>query len=164
LRSIADRARAALAASSDERAPGLSDALERYGKVAERLASLPRTFIHGEFYPSNVLVETTAGAPIMRPVDWEMAAVGPGLIDLAALAGGWEDDERDRLLAAYREGLGEGGCDPGPEPGLAADLDRCRLHLALQWIGWSREWRPPPEHRQDWVGEAEALMTELVPA
>ena len=100
----------------------------------------------------------------MRPVDWEMAAVGPGLVDLAALAGGWDEAERARLLGAYREGLAEGGVELDPEPVQAADLDRCRLHLAIQWIGWSAEWRPPPEHRQDWLGEAEALIEGLAAA
>ena len=37
---------------------------------------------------------------------------------------------------------------------LSADLARCRLHLALQWLGWSPDWRPPPEHAHDWLGEA----------
>lgn len=111
--------------------------VDRYEPVVARLLSLPRTLIHGEFYPSNVLI---AGDRI-APVDWETAAVGPGLIDLAALVTGWEGDERSAIATAY------GTVD---ESALAA----CRLHLALQWLGWSTAWEPPPEHAYDWEAEA----------
>ena len=39
-----------------------------------------------------------------------------------------------------------------------ADEDRplmqCRLHIAIQWLGWARSWNPPAEHVQDWLQEA----------
>jgi Ser/Thr protein kinase RdoA (MazF antagonist) len=156
-----DRARAALSRSADGRAPQLAGALERYDEVIEALGSLPRAFIHGELYPSNVLVVRRAGAVDVRPVDWEMAGTGPGLIDLAALAGGYEAAERRSLAAAYGEGLAVSGAAVPAEPqtGLAA----CRLHLAIQWLGWSDGWRPPAEHSHDWLGEALALVEELAP-
>jgi Ser/Thr protein kinase RdoA (MazF antagonist) len=156
-----ERALSALSRSEDERAGALRRALGTYDEVIETLTDLPRTFLHGEFYPSNVLVVAESPPVQVYPVDWEMAAVGPGIIDLAALVGGWEQDERRRLVAAYEEAYaagGEGGITSG-EP--AVDLSRCRLHLALQWLGWSPEWRPPPEHAHDWVGEALALTEEL---
>ena len=28
------------------------------------------------------------------------------------------------------------------------------LLVALQWLGWSDDWTPPPEHRHDWLSEA----------
>jgi hypothetical protein len=40
-------------------------------------------------------------------------------------------------------------------------LDYCRLHLAVQWLGWAPEWSPPPEHTQDWLGEALGLARKL---
>ena len=152
-----DRASAALTGSGDRRAGPLVSALDRYDPVAERLAALPVTFVHGEFYPSNVIVEAAGAEFAVRPIDWEMAAVGPGLVDLAALVEGWDDGELQGLVAAYRSGLEAGGVTPGPEPAFTADLDRCRLHLALQWIGWSRDWDPPSEHAHDWLGKAREL-------
>jgi Phosphotransferase enzyme family len=160
-RSWCERARAALARSSDPRAPRLEGALGRYEQVVASLATLPRTFLHGELYPSNVLVVTDAQPLRVCPIDWEMAAIGTGLIDLAALVGGWEDAKRARLVAAYREGVGErGAAIPDPET-LTPCLAGCRLHLALQWLGWSPDWRPPKEHAHDWVGEALMLVQEL---
>jgi aminoglycoside phosphotransferase (APT) family kinase protein len=160
-RSWCERASAALARSDDPRAPTLHAALDRYDEAIAPLAALPRTFVHGELYPSNILVVRGDGHPRVCPVDWEMAATGPGLIDLAALVGGWDPPERERLVAAYLSGLPQGdAARPEPET-LSADLARCRLHLALQWLGWSSDWRPPPEHAHDWIGEASVLVQEL---
>jgi hypothetical protein len=160
-RSWCERARAALARSDDPRASTLHDALDGYGEAIAPLVELPRTFVHGELYPSNVLVVRDDRPLRVCPVDWEMAGIGPGLIDLAALVGGWDPPERGRLVAAYLSGLPEGDAvRPAPDT-LSDDLARCRLHLALQWLGWSSDWRPPPEHAHDWIGEASMLAQEL---
>jgi hypothetical protein len=37
---------------------------------------------------------------------------------------------------------------------LEEQLNLCSLHLAVQWLGWSAHWSPPPEHAQDWVRQA----------
>ncbi len=135
----------------------------RYDRVVERLMELPTTLIHGEFYASNVLVQERAGGVLrVCPVDWEMAAVGPGLIDLAALtAGGWTAEEKTALALAYHTALApHNGWPPAPDVFLAM-LDCCRLHLAIQWLGWSSEWSPPPEHAQNWLGEALSLAEKL---
>lgn len=146
-RSWNERARATLQSIEDDRAATLHAGLAGYEGVVERLAALPVTFVHGELYPSNVIVGSETDGRVC-PIDWEMAATGPGLVDLAALVGGWDPQVRDRLTAAY------GSVSPG-------DLDRCRLHLALQWIGWSPGWQAPPEHAHDWIGEALGLVERL---
>ena len=108
-------------------------------EAAARLAAAPSVLLHGEAYPSNLLVE--AGGRI-RPVDWETAGTGAAALDLAALtSGAWDPAVRERVVAAY------GSSD-------AEELDAARLVVALQWIGWSPEWAPPPEHRHDWLAEA----------
>jgi Ser/Thr protein kinase RdoA (MazF antagonist) len=159
-RSWWERARAALTRSADPRAPELVRRLEAYDEVATSLAALPSTFVHGELYPSNVLVVDKGDSVRVCPVDWEMSAVGPGSIDLAALVGGWDAPQRRRLIDAYGEALASAGVD-APSGALEADVARSRLHLALQWLGWSSEWRPPREHAHDWVGEALSLAEEL---
>jgi hypothetical protein len=152
------RALERLADSGDRRAPVLRSALEGYEEVASSLAALPRTFVHGELYPSNVLV-VRGNPPRICPVDWEMAAIGPGLIDLAGLVGGWAEAERSRLVTAYLSGC-DGNAHREPAD-VERDLAQCRLHLALQWLGWSSDWRPPPEHAHDWVGEALGIADQL---
>ena len=66
----------------------------RYEAVVEEIAALPTGFVHGEFFASNVLVETAAGTVRVRPLDWELAGIGPLLIDLAALTAGTLDRRR----------------------------------------------------------------------
>jgi Phosphotransferase enzyme family len=141
---------------------GIKWLAKRYNRVVERLLALPVTFIHGEFYASNVLVHNTSGKLRVCPVDWEMAAVGPGLIDLAALiSGGWTAEEKEALAKAYHAGLAP--CDEWwtDLDEFLIGLDHCRLHLAVQWLGWAPGWSPPPEHAQDWLGEALSLAERL---
>jgi hypothetical protein len=141
---------------------GMEQLFRDYDRVIEHLVALPVTFVHGEFYASNVLVHEEGEGLRVCPVDWEMAAVGPGLMDLAALtAGGWTAPEREALALAYHATLVP--CEnwpPAPDAFLVA-LDYCRLHVAVQWLGWSSEWSPPPEHTQDWLGEALGLAEKL---
>ena len=131
----------------------------RYDIVVEELTSGPQLFVHGELYPANVLVSEGPGASVW-PIDWEMAGVGSPLLDVAALTGGWDAPTREKLVAAYIDELG-----PVPwweEDGdVAVALDCCRLHYALQWLGWSPAWSPPPEHARDWVSEALELAERL---
>jgi aminoglycoside phosphotransferase (APT) family kinase protein len=127
-----------------------------YDAVISRLCSLPRTLLHGEFYPSNILVQPMVGGTLVSPVDWEMAALGPGLVDLAALvAGGWSEGDRRTIAHAYRREAEARGEVPWRSPGeFDWLLDGCGLHVALQWLGWSPHWDPPPQHRRDWAAEA----------
>jgi aminoglycoside phosphotransferase (APT) family kinase protein len=156
-----DRARSALSDSVDPRAPELVRTLDDYDRVIEILAALPRTFVHGELYPSNVMVVRDEEPIGVYPVDWEMAAVGPGLMDLAALVGGWGPEERAELESVYlRSFNGAGG--RALDPSMARrGVWSCQLHLALQWLGWASGWQPPREHAHDWLGEALAASREL---
>jgi aminoglycoside phosphotransferase (APT) family kinase protein len=156
-----ERASEAIATSAEQRARELFAALERYGEVVAPLAELPRTLLHGELYPSNVLVVRGDRPAGVYPVDWEMAAIGPGLLDLAALVGGWAPRERESLAKAYLDGRGLRSASTRDLDELTTGLSRCRLHLALQWLGWSADWRPPPEHAHDWLAEALELTQEL---
>ena len=149
-------ARALDVASGDDRRR-LTAVVAGYDQVVDRLAAIPPSFVHGELYPSNVLVDVAGDGVAVWPIDWEMAGVGAPLLDLAALTAGWEGAEQAKLVDAYLD-------ERGPAEWLAdvhALLDCCRLHYALQWLGWSPEWSPPPEHARDWVSEAVRLGERL---
>lgn len=130
-------------------------------RAVDWLIEQPTTFLHGEFYPSNIIIQNTTQGIRVCPVDWEMAGIGPGIVDLAALASGaWDDAEREMIVSAYLEAL-PAGLRPCPEA-LNKGLDRCRLLLAVQWLGWSPDWTPPPEHDHDWMETAMNLAETLV--
>jgi aminoglycoside phosphotransferase (APT) family kinase protein len=130
--------------------------------VVERLLRLPVTLIHGEFYPSNVLVKRDGDRIRVCPVDWETAAIGPGLLDLAALTSGrWTEKQRLAMAMAYFKAVGADQNDDTARDEFLIDLDFCNLFMAIQWLGWSPDWRPPPEHAQNWLTEACRLATKL---
>jgi len=128
------------------------DAPEGYEEVAELLASLPTTLLHGEFYASNILVVDER----ICPVDWEMAAIGPAVIDVAAVTSGWEESDQEHLVQAYLE-----EASAQKERDFARDLDCARVQLALQWLGWSADWSPPPDQNRDWSATLAAARRRL---
>ncbi len=122
--------------------------------AAERLAACTPTVIHGELYASNVL---TDGERIWV-LDWETAGLGAPLVDLAALtSGSWDDDARRALALAYRSAMAA----PPPLEDFLVELECARLHLAVQWLGWSRTWTPPPWQQHDWRAEAERAAERI---
>jgi hypothetical protein len=127
--------------------------LPGYDAAVARLSALPTTLVHGDFYPSNVLVAPGR----VCPVDWELAGVGPGVLDLAALSLGLRDEQLDRLAEAYRLARTE----PPEATEFAVDLACARLQLAVQWLGWSPDWVPPPEHARDWRSELPVLAERV---
>jgi hypothetical protein len=134
----------------------------RYDEVAQFLASLPATLIHGEFYASNVVVDASLSPPRVCAIDWELAGIGPAVIDLAALVvGKWTEAQRAELIAAYQSGLPAGHPWAGDCETISHAVDHARLHLAVQWLGWSPEWTPPAAHAQDWLAEALLLGERL---
>jgi hypothetical protein len=141
---------------------GLAWLAERYDSVIEQLVALPLTFIHGEFYASNILIQSSGIKPRVCPIDWETAAVGPGLMDLAALvAGNWSGEEKVALATTYHMSLKENDAAWASAEEMLRALDYCSLALSVQWLGWSEQWSPPPEHRQDWLDEALRLAAKL---
>ena len=153
----------ALMFRSDELAQSVRETLKRsYLRAIERLIQLPSTLIHGEFFASNILVQQTREGWRIRPVDWEMAAVGPGLVDLAALtSGAWSHAERTEMAAAYHDILLSDGTRGLQLDDLLLALDDCRLYLAIQWLGWAPEWSPPAENAHDWLSEAISLSDHM---
>jgi aminoglycoside phosphotransferase (APT) family kinase protein len=133
-----------------------------YGRLAAAadlavtlLAAAPPVLVHGELYPSNLLVQSESPVRI-RPVDWETVGLGAAALDVAALtAGTWAHDEPRHMIRAY---LGALRAELHPTP---AELDAGRLVTALQWLGRPRTWRPPAAHRQDWLADARRAAERL---
>ena len=151
------RAKQFLSAGEPTARARLDRVLRRYDEAIEALVALPPRLVHGELYASNVMVDLSS--PRVCAIDWEMAGAGPGVLDLAALsAGGWSDAQRASIVEAYHQALPSEGY---PLLDLVTDVTRCRLHLCLQWLGWSSGWQAPATQRQDWLGVALRCVEEL---
>jgi aminoglycoside phosphotransferase (APT) family kinase protein len=116
------------------------------------VASAP-TVIHGELYPANVLL---AGERVCV-LDWESIARGPALLDLAALTAGRWHVEDDPLVEAYRSALPQ----PPAAAELAAELDACRLLVAVGWLAAPPAWTPPPGQARNWLADAELIAERM---
>ena len=100
------------------------------GRSEAALAGLqeaPRTVIHGEYYPKNLLISDGA----VHPVDWESAALGPGEIDLATLTDRCDPEVVRRCELAYRQAR----WPEGSPPGFTRTLELARLYVHLRWLG-----------------------------
>ena len=135
---------------------------KRYDQVADRLLGTDQTIIHGEFYPSNILLRRGERGPQICPIDWEVTAIGPGYIDLAALtSGAWSPDQKARLVKRYHSTLERRGARPPAMQEVAELVDYAQLHLAVQWLGWASDWSPPESHERNWLDEALGLANRL---
>ena len=144
--------------------------LAAHERACARLLELPPTLIHGDLYASNVLVGAAPSPPTGRfdsiddvgvwPVDWELAGVGPGVLDVAALTAGWPDDSpvRAAMESAYLGATAVGQSSP---PLCLNDVAAARLYLCVQWLGSPAVWTPPEQHRHDWLAEARALAESI---
>jgi hypothetical protein len=134
----------------------------RYHVVADRVAAMPKTLVHGDLNASNVLVMRASAGNRIRIIDWETAGVGPGLIDLASLISGrLPDGHRAAMEAAYRANLAGSSLSALPADAFDEALCWCRLALAVKWLGWSPGWSPPKTHGHDWRREAVMLARRL---
>jgi len=130
--------------------------------AVRHLCSLPYTFVHGEFYASNVLIEQRGDSARICPIDWETAAQGPGLMDLAALiAGNWSEQQKQELAAAYYNALPTADRAWSTIGDMLKFLRSCQIFLAMRWLGWSADWQPPPEHCFNWLDEALQLAETI---
>jgi len=144
------RARAFTRPDDRRRLAALDRFDDRFDAVLSGAAAGGVGLVHGELYASNVLVNPDTTPPRVCPVDWEMAGLGPSLLDLAALTGGrWAETDRASIVDAYyRARMSE-----VEHASFLAALACCHALLAVQWLGWASDWIPPAEHRHDWVDD-----------
>jgi aminoglycoside phosphotransferase (APT) family kinase protein len=115
------------------------DAMSRYDRASAVMAAQPRTLVHGHFRPCNVLVSAQTDPVRICPVDWEQAAVGSGVYDLALLTDGFAPPQLDQLLIAYREEALAHGLDVPDFPQLRHAVDCFRLFIEVNLLGRARE-------------------------
>ena len=132
--------------------------VEQHGHALDILEALPSGLMHGEFYASNIVVDTSVTPPRVAALDWETAGLGSQILDLAALVSGkWAPGERKAMIDAYRrESSLDLRADDFERAVAAADL-----LVSVQWIGWATGWHPPADLAQDWGSLAEASAAIL---
>jgi hypothetical protein len=135
--------------------------LSGYDDLVSLMADQPRTLVHGSFRPENVILAGPSRAPRICVVDWELAAIGAPLYDLARFCDGFRGARLDRLLDAYgREAAAQGV--PVPERARVVEtLDCFSLHRAVKAIGHALDKGRTRRQVSDWLGYGETLRARL---
>ena len=161
-RDIAERALQAVGSRSGSLYRRLAAAVDGYKAMIERFCASRPTLVHGSYRPKNVLVDTRAKPVRICPVDWELAAVGPQLHDLACMAN--EVDHLptiERFCEAYAKGADAFGLAVTGTDEMLAELDRLRLHRVLRSLARSAEWAYPDKAVTILVAKAETIRRSL---
>jgi aminoglycoside phosphotransferase (APT) family kinase protein len=109
----------------------LAALVSRYAPVVAAMTAQPSTLVHGGCRPSNILVQVASDPSRVCILDWEEAAVGAPLFDVAYLLDGVERPALDRCLGAYRRGAAAHGLAL-PAPGEMEYIVDCfRLHMTI---------------------------------
>jgi aminoglycoside phosphotransferase (APT) family kinase protein len=81
----------------------LASLLSRYDQLVEVITSQPQTLIHTTYRLDEILVDRSSKRLRLCPVDWELAAYGSPLYDLAFFTDGFEPPSLNEVLGAYRQ-------------------------------------------------------------
>lgn len=136
---------------------GLRRVASAWDAIVAALLAIPVSAVHGDAFPANVIVGHDGRICFL---DWELAGLGPGLVDLAAMtAGTWTAAERQGMVAAYAAGV------TPSRPVAPSDLTRgfiaSRILVAVEMLGAPSEWEPPSHQVWDWAGELSKLADEF---
>jgi hypothetical protein len=112
--------------------PRFDEMMRRFEALVTYLVSQPRTFVHGDIYDYNLIVQP---GQRIRAVDWESAAIGLGVWDLARLVDdcGWQ---KDVLRSAYLQELEQRVAGSFDRAAFDCTFARCKI-LTVLWHLWS---------------------------
>lgn len=129
--SVAERARAAVAALSPRLEARLGEPLRSYGALADELAGGPFTLVHGCYRPDNILVRDDGR---ICPTDWEESAHGSPSFDLAHLCDGFDAARLSALLDGYDAARAAGGLPLEDRANALRRLRLCGIHRNLNTL------------------------------
>jgi hypothetical protein len=144
-----------------EFSPGLAAELEGplgiHGRVAELLSQQPSTLVHNDLAPKNVLADRSSHPARICFVDWEMAGVGCGLMDLVVLKHGLDPKGERKMSNIYCGELAGADLLPDCPHELTRLFAACELHRAVYRLAHSKAWGLPIEKVAAEVGEVRRL-------
>jgi tRNA A-37 threonylcarbamoyl transferase component Bud32 len=128
------------------------------GWAADLLARAPATLVHNDLSPKNIIVDRSSRPARVHVLDWELAGVGCGALDIVHLCHGLERDEAERVWSAYREELVGTDVLPRPASQQQRMVAACKLHKTLYRLAHAGGWSLPLGTVEDWVAEVERLV------
>jgi aminoglycoside phosphotransferase (APT) family kinase protein len=153
----AERARASVAHYPPALARRLEGILERYQRSIDLIAGQEQVLVHGHYDAANILVGGGEEAVRICPVDWELAALGSRLFDLATLCDGFQPPGLHRIWDAYAEAAAEAGLATPGRDGLRHLVDCFRLHRVVVWLASAAEKGYAPSGVERLLARGESL-------
>jgi hypothetical protein len=115
-------------------APRLAKIVDRYDPAIKVITTQPRTLVHGGYIPWHILLDMADEPMRVCPIDWELAAVGATLYDLAIYTDGVEPPARDRMWEAYRCSARQYNVPLPDRTQMGYVIDCFRLHRIFDWL------------------------------
>lgn len=132
-----------------------------YDDFVTLMADQPSTLVHGSYRPENILIDEPARPSRICVVDWELAAIGSPLYDLARLCDGYRGARLDQLLDSYgREASAQGVSVPDRDRTVEL-LDCFSLQRVVKAISHALEKGRTQRQVSDWLGYGETLRARL---
>jgi Ser/Thr protein kinase RdoA (MazF antagonist) len=135
--------------------------LARCQPAIEVIAKQPLTLVHNDLSPKNVLAVTSCKPARICFIDWEMAGIGCGLLDLVHLKYGLKPADDERMRATYSAAMAGTGLLPSDPQNLRRLFLACELHQTVYRLAFSDAWNLPTETVKQWVTEAGQLLSQL---
>lgn len=112
----------------------LAKIVDRYEQVINVMASQPLTLVHGAYIPWHIVLDATQEPVRVCPIDWELAALGATLYDLAIFTDGVEPQTRDHMWDAYRQAAAGYNLPIPDRAHMRYIVDCFRLHRIFDWL------------------------------
>lgn len=158
----AERALQVLRSESRPLATRLEAIIAGYAPVIELLASQPRTLVHNDLAPKNVIADTSSCPPRICFIDWEMAGAGCGLLDLVQLSYGLEPAAAVRMMRSYASAVAGSPLLPATSDEASRLAAACQLQRTMTRIWRNQVWRLPLTVVAGWVDEAGVAYATVV--
>lgn len=144
-------------------APGakLARVVERLETATTLLAARPITLVHNDLSPKNVVAVPGDQSARVAFVDWELAGVGCGVLDVAHLAYGLDADAHARLCDAYWLALEGSPLAIADRRDRAELLAACELHKTLYRLAHAKVLGSDEVTVRSWVEDAASWSSRL---
>jgi aminoglycoside phosphotransferase (APT) family kinase protein len=135
--------------------------LSGYDDFVALMADQPSTFVHGSYRPENVLIDEPSRPSRVCVVDWERAAIGAPLYDLARFCDGYHGARLDRLLDSYGREATAHGVPVLDRERMVEVLDCFSLHRVVNAISHALEKGRTQRQVSSWLGYGETVRARL---
>ncbi len=139
----------------------LESIVNRYQRPVNVMAGQLPTLVHGSYRPKNILVNINCRPLRVCPIDWELAACGSALYDLASFSEGFEPPKLDHLVDAYRQEVLESNAPVPDRKEIGYVVDCFCLHRIMNWLSRTSD-KKTSEHEVAKLVDLAERLGELI--